>query len=420
LFRETNVEALVEVWDWLGVAGKVAEDARFVHFDLIFADILKARGGFDIIVGNPPWAKPSWNEADVIGDIDPLFVVRKLTANESRGVKSSAINSDNARSLFATSFVAAKGTKAITSSDVMNPFAGGGSNNIYRCFVDIAFRLVAQNGSIGLIHEDGHLSETKGGIFRRSWYSRICKHFNFSNQITAKNFSEVHHTKIFSLNVYRGTPSHVRFDQFTNAFLAAQVEDSYRHDGVGKVPGIKLDGKWDTRGHRNRIIKVDESVLELAYSQHDDSSPKDESPVLYQFLSNDVQDVFISASSAPLFGSSEIVFQSEPLYHESGAQDAGIIRKQTGWINDAEDIVFSSPVLFVGNPLSKSPRRNCRIPQDYDSVDLLDITEDYWPRTNFQPAKGNGSLLEHTPACEWDKTKRHVGLGFKHQVQRLI
>jgi len=170
---------------------------------------------------------------------------------------------------------------------------------------------------------------------------------------------------------------------------------------------LKLEPK-DTRGHRNRIIKVDESVLELAYSQHDDSSPKDESPVLYQFLSNDVQDVFISASSAPLFGSSEIVFQSEPLYHESGAQDAGIIRKQTGWINDAEDIVFSSPVLFVGNPLSKSPRRNCRIPQDYDSVDLLDITEDYWPRTNFQPAKGNGSLLEHTPACEWDKTKRHV------------
>jgi hypothetical protein len=97
LFRETNVEALVEVWDWLGVAGKVAEDARFVHFDLIFADILKGRGGFDIIVGNPPWAKPSWNEADVIGEIDPMFVLRKLTANEARGVKSAALGHSNAK-----------------------------------------------------------------------------------------------------------------------------------------------------------------------------------------------------------------------------------------------------------------------------------------------------------------------------------
>ena len=34
-------------------AVEVAERERFVHFDLIFADVMKARGGFDVIVGNP-------------------------------------------------------------------------------------------------------------------------------------------------------------------------------------------------------------------------------------------------------------------------------------------------------------------------------------------------------------------------------
>ena len=71
LFRETDVDALVQEVDWLGVAMEVAARERFTHFDLIFADVLKARGGFDVIVGNPPWAKPSWNEGLVLADLDP-------------------------------------------------------------------------------------------------------------------------------------------------------------------------------------------------------------------------------------------------------------------------------------------------------------------------------------------------------------
>src|SRR5690606_8502565 len=41
LFRETNVEALIENFDWLKTAVEVAERERFVHFDLIFADVMK-------------------------------------------------------------------------------------------------------------------------------------------------------------------------------------------------------------------------------------------------------------------------------------------------------------------------------------------------------------------------------------------
>ncbi len=60
----------------------MAERERFVHFDLIFADVMKARGGFDVIVGNPPWAKPSWNEGLVLADIDPLYA--GLSASDAR------------------------------------------------------------------------------------------------------------------------------------------------------------------------------------------------------------------------------------------------------------------------------------------------------------------------------------------------
>ena len=70
-----------------------------------------------------------------------------------------------------------------TGSTMINPFAGGGQNNLYRCFIDLSFRLVAPKGNAALIHKDGHLVDPKAGDFRRKWYSRISKHFDHSNKI---------------------------------------------------------------------------------------------------------------------------------------------------------------------------------------------------------------------------------------------
>ena len=276
LFRETNVEALIENFDWLKTAVEVAERERFVHFDLIFADVMKARGGFDVIVGNPPWTKPSWNEGLVLADIDPLYA--GLSASDAKKVLGEALPKVPpvrregrlvpAVEAFLQHFVSTRGAMEVTSSEVMNPFAGGGSNNLYRCFIDLSFRLVAPQGYAALIHQDGHLGDPKSGAFRRHWYSRIAKHFDHSNKITTKNFAEVVDHVRFSLNIYRGMTAEVNFDQFSFAFLARQIDDSYAdQDGIGEIPGIKgKDGKWDTRGHRDRVMRIDGEALSVIHA----------------------------------------------------------------------------------------------------------------------------------------------------------
>ena len=42
----------------------------------------KARGGFDLVLGNPPWIKVEWKERGVLGERNPAFVLRKLPASE--------------------------------------------------------------------------------------------------------------------------------------------------------------------------------------------------------------------------------------------------------------------------------------------------------------------------------------------------
>src|SRR5262249_43518417 len=53
---------------------------RFLHWELTFADIFRMRGGFDLVLGNPPWIRVEWNEAGVLGEANPVLAIRKLSA----------------------------------------------------------------------------------------------------------------------------------------------------------------------------------------------------------------------------------------------------------------------------------------------------------------------------------------------------
>lgn len=428
LFRETNVEMLIELSPWLGVAAEVAEEARFVHLDLIFADILKERGGFDLIVGNPPWAKPSWNEADVIGDIDPGFVTRKLSAAETKQAREAALSRPEDRAEFLKRYAFAKGAMTATGSAAMNPFAGGGQNNLYRCFIDLAFRNLAPEGAAALIHQDGHLTDPKAGAFRRAWYARIVKHFEFSNKIKTKMFAEVKDERRYSLNLYQGRPAEIGFEQFTNAFLPSQIEDSYKDpDGLGSLPMIKTDaGKWDVRGHRDRIIKIDRAALEAIHALTEDESVPVEEARFLQPYSAKMLEVFramaaapsLSAAVAPVLRAFDApegrreewvqAWRMESLWHESEAQKEGVIRRDTQFQQDSAAMAISGPMFHVGNPLYKTPKAICRTSADYEALDLALIPQDYLPRTNYAPDLEMADYLRRLPPCRWDSTKSHL------------
>ena len=41
----------------LDLAARIAKQNKFMHWELEFADLFTERGGFDLIIGNPPWVK---------------------------------------------------------------------------------------------------------------------------------------------------------------------------------------------------------------------------------------------------------------------------------------------------------------------------------------------------------------------------
>lgn len=446
LFRETNVEALIETFDWLGVAVAVAERERFVHFDLIFADVMRARGGFDVIVGNPPWAKPSWNEGLVLADIDPLYA--GLSASDAKKVlpealpKAPSVRREgrmvSAERAFLQDFVSTRGAMEVTSSEVMNPFAGGGSNNLYRCFIDLSFRLVAPQGYAALIHQDGHLGDPKSGAFRRHWYARVEKHFEFINRMKSRNFSEVDHNVRFSINIYRGTATSAAFEQFTNAFSASQVEDSYAdQDGIGAIPSIKnADGHWDTRGHRDRVIWIDEDAISVIHALSEEDTVPVEEARFIQPYSTRTLDVFRQMATFTKLDAAvpkiervvstgagertvEVpLWQQSAHWHETGSQKDGTIRRATEF-RPVDQMVLQGPLFHVGNPLYKTPKAVSRTNADYIVIDLATVPDDYLPRTNYGPSVGLAEYRSRLARCRWNATRTHADF-YRVAFRRMI
>jgi hypothetical protein len=410
LFRETDVDTLVQEVEWLSVAADVAQRERFIHFDLIFADVLKAHGGFDLVVGNPPWAKPTWNETNVLGDLDPAFVARALTAPEARQRRAAALSNAHQLTAFLRSYVSVKGAMLATSADTMNPFIGAGSQNLYKCFIDLSFRLLSPSGVAGLIHQDGHLSDAGSSALRNEWYRRIIKHFHFRNEIKSKNFAEIGNTREFSLNVYGPPKNRVRFENITMALTASQVEDCFRHDGIGAVPGLKTaGGSWDTRGHRKRIVEVDERYLA---AMHALTEPKDR-PILGTRLfppySEGEKAIYELVTVGSNFGGIADTWQMSGVWTEGTAErDLKAIKRGTLFQANPDQTILSAPSIYSGNPFYKTPRKNCKSHRDYEPIDLALIDEDYTPRSNFSPAGSYADYRSKLPRCRWNPSSSHV------------
>ena len=428
LFQATDIDALIDASPWLKVAQEVAARERFTHYDLIFADILRERGGFDVIVGNPPWAKPSWNEGDVLADLDPAHL--GLSATQAKSKLASALQKVRKETEFLGEFVSTKGAMAVTSSEQMNPFAGGGSNNLYRCFVDLSFRVVAPSGYAALIHQDGHLGDPKSSSFRRHWYGRIAKHFHFRNEMKSKNFAEVHNEVSFSLNIYRGSAGPIRFDKFTEAFLPSQIEDSYLHDGSGPIPAIKDEnGEWNTRGHRDRVIHLDHNSLSVIHKlSESDEVPIEEARFIQPF-SERMLEVFgqiagtksldLALSSTRSIDELALAsWQMSACWHESGAQKDGTIKRSTGF-RELPKMVLQGPLIHTGNPFYKTPRMICNSNKAYDPIDLVSIPNDYLPRTNYKPAIEEKDYAVRFTRCRWEPTKPHVAM-YRLALRKMV
>ncbi|MGJ7350493.1 hypothetical protein GKR50_15325 [Providencia rustigianii] len=393
----------------LAIVDALKKQHRFFHWDLEFCDLFAERGGFDLMLGNPPWLKVEWQEAGVLGDYEPEFVLRKLSASKLAMLRVDTFNQIPAlEAAWRSEYEGCEGMQNFLNAQQNYPVLRGVQTNLYKCFLPQAWRLGSQNGVAGFLHPEGIYDDPKGGQLRAAVYPRLRTHFQFHNELSL--FAEVHHATMFSINVYGPQNTTPSFINMSNVYAVSAIDASFEHNNVGPVPGIKdeqeIEGKikvsWNTSGHRSRLIHIGLKELSLFARLYDsEGTPAWQArlPALHARQLVAVLEKF--ANQPKRLGDLQGQYLSLEMWHETNQQKDGTIERKTQFPEDASQWVLSGPHFFVGTPFYKTPRQNCTLNSDYDCLDLLTLPDDYLPRTNYIPACDAQEYAKRTPRVTW-------------------
>ena len=382
----------------------VSQRIRPLHWDLEFADLL-AGGGFDLIVGNPPWLKVEWEEKGVIGDADPMVLIRKVSASELAKRRSEAFSQHpKLLAAYLEEFEAQNGSQAFLNAVGNYPLLKGSQTNLYKCFLPQAWRISSAHGVQGFLHPEGVYDDPKGGALREVLYQWLKGHFQFENEY--KLFGEVHNTVKFSANVYAKPGSgqeDIKFVSLANLFTPSTLDECFASDCIGAVPGIKdSSSRWEVKGHPQRIISVNEQVLQLFSQLYDEPGTPARQARLPALHSQQLQSVLEKLATAPKRLAN---FQGEyialEMWHETNAQKDGTIRRDTRFAADPTELILSGPLFNVANPFYQTPKKICNTNRAYDYLDLITLPDDYLPRSNYRPDVPPAEYRARMPRVLW-------------------
>jgi hypothetical protein len=388
----------------------LAERHRFLHWELEYADLFEDHGGFDLILGNPPWIKIEWDEGGVMGDVEPLYVLRKFSAPRLRELrKETLVKYPELKSTYLDEYVEFEGTQNYLNARQNYPLLLGTQSNSYKCFLTQAWLVGSGQGVQGFLHPEGLYDDPKGKQMRHSVYSRLRTHCQFQNELLL--FADIGNRERYSVNAY-GQAGSIRFHHISNILHPSTVDACFNHDGAGVCGGIKTgDGEWDLSGHRDRIIEVNEETLKLFARLYDDPGTPATEARLPSLHARELVAVLRKFADYPKrLGDLEGEYASTEMWHETNAVVDGTIRRETRFPVSTDEWIFSGPHIYVGNPLSKTPREGCHSHKDYDPLDLTALPTDYLPRTNYVPSCETEVYRRRTPRVPWDDNKSFTDL----------
>jgi hypothetical protein len=217
--KTTTIPTTEDVWHVISggqlygpLVGKVQElatVARAFHWPLEFPDVMAA-GGFDVVLGNPPWERIKLQEQEFFAAREPDVAQAPNASARARmigGLKTSEAGTreralydefESAKRIAEASSVFAR---ISTEDDGRFPLTGRGDVNTYALFAELFTQLVSARGRAGVIVPTGIATDATTAPFfaALSESHRLVRLTSFENE--AFIFPSVHHSFRFCLLV---------------------------------------------------------------------------------------------------------------------------------------------------------------------------------------------------------------------------
>ena len=222
---DTSWSGFKELWT---DARSVAVREGFLHWEAAFPGVWQRWqeeqpiGGFDAVIGNPPWDRIKLQEVEWFATRSPELALAPTAAARKTGIQQLR---DKGAPL-ADEFDAAK-ERADKLGELIRasgnyPLLGGGDINLYSLFVERAMGLIKPDGFVGLLTPSGIYADKTASAFFKSLSSsgRVGGLFDFENRKIF--FKDVHASFKFCALIFGGAER--RFDETECAFFLHDTE----------------------------------------------------------------------------------------------------------------------------------------------------------------------------------------------------
>jgi hypothetical protein len=157
--------------DLLGQVRRIVERERFLHWELAFPNVWRelqphrVRGGFDAVIGNPPWDRLKLQEVEWFAAREPEIARSPRAADRKRKVQQLEKRDAPLWREYLEARDAAETAARVARESGHYPRLARGDLNIYSLFVERAQRLVHPRGVVGLLVPSGIASDLSASDF---------------------------------------------------------------------------------------------------------------------------------------------------------------------------------------------------------------------------------------------------------------
>ena len=185
--QRTFWPAFIELWN---SARRIANRENFLHWQVAFPGVWRdwqddnPVGGFDAVIGNPPWDRIKLQEVEWFATRSPELALAPTAAARRRGIKQLRDEGDPLASEFDAAKLRADRLGQLIRASGHFPLLGGGDINLYSLFVERAMSMVKPDGIVGLLTPSGiYADKTAARFFKSvSTSGRVGGLFDFENR----------------------------------------------------------------------------------------------------------------------------------------------------------------------------------------------------------------------------------------------
>ena len=169
----------------------IAEEG-FLHWQVAFPGVWsewegdKLTGGFDAVIGNPPWDRMKLQQVEWFAARRPEIALAQRASDRAKMIKALEKARDPLAADYAKASAQAETAAHVARQSGDYPLLSGGDVNLYSLFVERAMTLLKPNGVIGLLTPSGIASDKTAAPFFKgvSTGGRLKALYDFENRRT--------------------------------------------------------------------------------------------------------------------------------------------------------------------------------------------------------------------------------------------